>query len=240
MRFDGRKADQLRSVKIELSPIMYPEGSVLIQMGNTHILCAVSIESGVPRWLRNGEHGWLTAEYALLPRSTQIRTSRNHIQQGRAQEIRRLIGRSLRQAVDLELLGKNTVIVDCDVLQADGGTRTASITGAYVAVALALKKLADVGEVSLKALKSPVAAISTGLVAGLPCLDLAYEEDSTAQIDLNVVMDAQERLIEIQGTAESEPVSRETVDELLDLAVVGIRELIRKQREALAWAGIER
>ncbi len=236
MRIDGRAPDEIRPVSIELSPIKYPEGSALIRMGETWVLCTATVEPGVPRWRRGSGKGWLTAEYALLPRSTQERTRRSHIEGGRAQEIRRLIGRSLRRAVDLSKLGARMIIVDCDVLQADGGTRTASITGGYVAVVLAIRQLAERDKVSNDVLAPPVAAISLGVVDGKPLLDLNYAEDVRAQVDLNVVMDSQARFIEVQGTAEGDPIPRETLDALLSLSVPGVRTLIRAQREALAQA----
>jgi ribonuclease PH len=239
MRSDGRTSDELRSINIELSPVIYPKGSVLIQMGHTHVLCAVSVQEGVPRWLEDSAQGWLTAEYALLPGSTQTRTPRSHVQGGRAQEIRRLIGRSLRCALDRKRISGYTFIVDCDVLQADGGTRTAAITGGYVAVAMAIHALAQKGLILEQALNSPLAAVSVGLVDSEPMLDLAYVEDAHAQMDLNVVMDAHNRFIEIQGTAERDPIDRATLATLLDLAARGIERLIRIQRETLACAGIK-
>ncbi len=239
MRSDGRTSNQLRSIDIELSPVIYPEGSVLIQMGNTHVLCTAMVQEGVPRWLDDSGQGWLTAEYALLPGSTQTRTPRSHVQGGRAQEIRRLIGRSLRCALDRKRIAGYTFIVDCDVLQADGGTRTAAITGGYVAVAMAIHAMAQKGIISERVLTPPLAAVSVGVVDGTPMLDLAYVEDARAQMDLNVVMNAQDRFIEIQGTAERTPIDRGTLDTLLDLAALGIEKLIRIQRETLACVGIE-
>ncbi len=240
MRIDGRAPDEIRPVSIELRPIKYPEGSALIRMGETWVLCAATVERRVPRWRRGSGKGWLTAEYALLPRSTQERTRRRHIEGGRAQEIRRLIGRSLRRAVDLSALDERMIIVDCDVLQADGGTRTASITGGYVAVALAIRHLAEQGELSADVLAPPVAAISLGIVDGEPLLDLNYAEDVRAQVDLNVVMDSKARFIEVQGTAEGEPIPRETLDELLSLSGPGVQALIRVQRETLSQAEAQR
>jgi ribonuclease PH len=239
MRSDGRTSNQLRSINIELSPVVYPEGSVLIKMGNTHVLCTAMVQEGVPRWLDDSGQGWLTAEYALLPGSTQTRTPRSHVQGGRAQEIRRLIGRSLRCALDRKRIAGYTFIVDCDVLQADGGTRTAAITGGYVAVAMAIHAMAQKGIISERVLTPPLAAVSVGVVDGTPMLDLAYVEDARAQMDLNVVMNAQDRFIEIQGTAERTPIDRVTLDTLLDLAALGIEKLIRIQRETLACIGIE-
>lgn len=239
MRSDRRAHDELRPLTLELSPIRYAEGSAMVTMGSTQILCAVSVEDRVPGWLHGQHRGWLTAEYALLPRSTSTRTSRSHIQGGRAQEIRRLIGRSLRRAVRLDELGERMLIVDCDVIQADGGTRTAAINGGYVAVAQALDRLIQAGEIPQEAILPPVAAISVGIVDGALLMDLAYEEDARAEMDLNVVMDHAGRFIEVQGTAEGTPVPRERLDQLLDLAARGIASIIEVQREALACAGIE-
>jgi len=209
---------------------------VLVTMGNTKVLCNVSIEDNVPGWMKSQgvEGGWVTAEYALLPRSTHTRTRRERRGAGgRTQEIQRLIGRSLRAAVNLNLLGQRTCTVDCDVLQADGGTRTASITGGYVALALALGKLVEAGELSHGVLAAPVAAVSVGVVGGQPLMDLCYEEDSEAEVDLNVVMNAEGAFIEVQGTAERGVFPRSTLDELLDLAQKGIGELLEIQRKAL-------
>lgn len=237
MRIDGRKAGQLRPVAITSGYIAYPEGSVLIAMGGTRVLCNVTVEPGVPNWMRaqGVPGGWVTGEYALLPRATHTRTPREtHGPGGRTHEIRRLIGRSLRAAVDLEQLGARTCIVDCDVLQADGGTRTAAITGGYVALALALDKLIQAGQLPPEVLKSQVAAISAGLVAGEPLLDLCYAEDVQAGVDINVVMNSAGEFIEVQGTAEGDPFSRAALDQLLDLAYKGIGELLAIQRAALA------
>jgi ribonuclease PH len=235
-RPDGRRPDELRPVHFTLDYVDYPEGSVLIEVGRTRVLCNASVTEGVPPWMgQDGGVGWLTAEYALLPRSTHVRTARETCGlRGRTQEIRRLIGRSLRAAVDLYLLGERTLVVDCDVLQADGGTRTAAITGGYVAVALALRRLAEQGAVPLEALGPPVAAVSVGFVRGEERLDLCYAEDHDADVDLNVVMAHDGRLIEVQGTAEGSPFSRETLDRMLDLAAQGIARLVQRQREALS------
>jgi len=233
-RPDGRQPDALRPVRLTLDYVEYPEGSALIEVGGTKVLCNVSLEERVPDWLAGRGSGWLTAEYALLPRSTHTRTPRET--QGlrsRTQEIRRLIGRSLRAAVDLDLLGERMLIVDCDVLQADGGTRTAAITGGYVALALALRRLAEAGAVSPETLRPPVAAVSVGMVEGEPRLDLCYAEDRVADVDLNVVMTEDGRFVEVQGTAEGCPFHRETFDALLDLAAQGIACLIQRQHEAL-------
>lgn len=234
-RPDGRRADELRPAKFTLDYIDYPEGSVLIEVGRTRVLCNVSVEDRVPAWMSGSGVGWLTAEYAMLPRSTHTRTSRETLGlRGRTQEIRRLIGRSLRAAVDLDLLGERTLVVDCDVLQADGGTRTAAITGGYVAVALALRCMAERGIVPPTVLKSPVAAVSVGVLGSEVRLDLCYAEDRDADVDLNVVMMEDGRLIEVQGTAEGAPFVRETLDRMLDLAARGIAYLAERQREALA------
>lgn len=238
MRPDGRALDQLRAITIQRSPNRYAEGSALIHVGETHVLCTVSIQDNVPHWLYGKGRGWLTAEYALLPRATHTRTPRNHTEGGRAQEIRRLIGRSLRRAINLELIGERTLMVDCDVLQADGGTRTTSIIGGYIAVALAMQTLIAEGKVPQHALLPPIAATSVGVVRGEPCLDLAYEEDATADMDLNVVMDATGRFVEVQGTAESTPLTRDALDALLNLAAFGIEKIIRIQREVLACVGL--
>lgn len=233
-RSDGRRFDELRPVKFTLDYVEYPEGSVLIEQGRTRVLCNVSVEETVPAWLVGRGKGWLTAEYALLPRSTHTRTLREERGlQGRTQEIRRIIGRSLRAAVDLERLGERTLIVDCDVIQADGGTRTAAITGGYVAVALALRRLSERGIVPPETLKPPVAAVSVGMVEGNLLLDLCYAEDAVAEVDLNVAMTEDGKLVEVQGTAEGKAFSRETFDRMLDLASGGIAQLVRRQRETL-------
>ncbi|MCX7683064.1 MAG: ribonuclease PH [Anaerolineae bacterium] len=234
-RPDGRRFDEVRPVKFTLDYVEYPEGSVLIEQGRTRVLCNVSVEETVPAWLIGRGKGWLTAEYALLPRSTHTRTLREERGlQGRTQEIRRIIGRSLRAAVDLEKLGERTLIVDCDVIQADGGTRTAAITGGYVAIALAIRRLSERGVVPAEALKPPVAAISVGVVEGNLLLDLCYAEDAVAEVDLNVAMTEDGKLVEVQGTAEGKAFSRETFDRMLNLAACGIAHLVGRQRETLA------
>ena len=233
MRIDNRLNDQLRPIKITPGYIDYAEGSVLIEAGKTRVLCAVSVQEGVPRWLDGRGQGWLTAEYAMLPRATHTRMPRETTPSARSQEIRRLIGRSLRAAVDLKLIGENTVAVDCDVLQADGGTRTAAITGAYVALAIALKKMVADKTASPRALKTAVAAVSAGIVNVEEMLDLCYDEDSRAEVDFNVVMTAEGKFIEVQGTAEGEPFAREAMDRLLNLARDGINELLRIQQLVL-------
>ena len=237
-RPDGRTYDQLRPISFECGFTKHAEGSVLTKFGDTHVLCNVTIEGNVPGWLKakpeDEQHGWVTAEYAMLPRSTHSRTRREQRwPKGRTQEISRLIGRSLRMAVDLKKLGVRSLIVDCDVLQADGGTRTASITGGWVALMLALKPLIEAGEIPAEVMANQIAAISVGVVNGQPVLDLPYVEDSTADVDLNVVMTGMGNFIEVQGTAESAPCTREELDGLLDLASAGIADLTALQQEAL-------
>jgi ribonuclease PH len=241
-RVDGRADDELRPVCLITDFIAYPEGSVLIEMGGTRVLCNVSVEETVPTWREASGGGWLTAEYAMLPRATHTRTPRRSAgaEGARSQEIRRLIGRALRPAVDLDRLGTRTLTVDCDVLQADGGTRTAAITGGYVAVALALSQLiTQYAGLTPDLLLRPVAAVSVGLVGGRPLLDLCYVEDAIADADLNVVMTGDGRLVEVQGTAEGSPFDRSTLEQLLDLAAIGIEQLLQCQQEALAGAGLK-
>jgi len=240
MRKDGRALDALRPVQMTTGYVIHPEGSVLIEMGQTRVLCNATVDDHVPPWMVGRGSGWVTAEYALLPRSTHTRTQRETSGlRGRTQEIRRLIGRSLRMAVDLELLGERQVIVDCDVLQADGGTRTASVTGGYVALALALQGLIRAGEVSAEVLQTPVAAISVGVVDGEPMLDLCYDEDRRADVDVNVVMTGKGEFVEIQGTAEGATFGRRTMDRLLDLAEGGIRTLLEAQQKVLSVEDVE-
>ncbi len=239
MRANGRKADELRKVEILPGYIEYPEGSVLITVGKTKVLCNATIQEGVPRWMQTQgiAGGWVTGEYAMLPRSTVERSNREvSASGGRAQEIRRLIGRSLRAAVDLEKLGSHTCILDCDVLQADGGTRTAAVTGAFVALAIALRKLSERGDLGENVIKSAVAATSVGIVNGLAVLDLCYEEDSRAEVDVNVVMNDKGEFIEIQATGEEGTFRRSALDDLLDLAYKGIGELLVLQRTVLSSA----
>ena len=236
MRIDKRTPDQLRPVVISTGYVIYPEGSALIAAGNTRVLCNVTVEEGVPRWMdaQGLTGGWITAEYAMLPRATHTRSPREtSAQGGRSAEIRRLIGRSLRAAVDLEMLGRRTITVDCDVIQADGGTRTAAITGGYVALAIALRKLIRDDKIPPETLKSPVAAVSVGVIDGEPLLDVCYEEDRTAQVDVNVVMNGRGEFIEVQGTAEGAPYSRRMLDRLLDLAASGILQLLDIQKATL-------
>lgn len=236
MRPDGRAANQLRPVKITPGFVEYPEGSALIEMGKTRVLCAVTVEERVPNWLLGQNKGWITAEYAMLPRSTHTRSPRELTPGARSQEIRRLIGRSLRAAVDLRLIGERTLTCDCDVLQADGGTRTAAITGAYVALAIALGKLIRDKAASARALRSEVAAVSAGIIGGEPRLDLDYEEDSRAEVDFNVVMTGTGEFVEVQGTGEGATYTRAQMDELLSLARKGIDGLLAIQRQVLMEA----
>jgi ribonuclease PH len=237
-RPDGRAADQLRPVTITRHWLDHAEGSVLVEFGRTRVLCAASVTEGVPRWRRGSGLGWVTAEYAMLPRATHTRSDRESVKGrvgGRTQEISRLVGRSLRAAVDLAALGENSIAIDCDVLQADGGTRTAAITGAYVALADAIAWLDQRGQLAKKrALAQSVAAVSVGVVDGEPRLDLAYEEDVKAGSDMNVVCTGEGGFVEVQGTAEGAVFDRATLDALLDLAVGGCAELTRAQQEALA------
>lgn len=234
VRTDGRAADELRSLKITPGYLPYAEGSVLIEMGQTRVVCSASVEDRVPPFLRNSGQGWITAEYSMLPRATQTRTPREVRRggpSGRTHEIQRLIGRSLRAAADMKHLGERTITLDCDVLQADGGTRTAAITGAYVALALAVNKLIKSGKIGSNVITNEVAAISVGMVGNTPLLDLKYDEDSTAEVDMNVVCTGDGRFIEVQGTAEREAFSREQMDGLLLLAEKGIQLLVNAQRE---------
>ncbi|PKO12554.1 MAG: ribonuclease PH [Chloroflexi bacterium HGW-Chloroflexi-10] len=234
LRVDGRTSAQLRPVRFTPAYVDYPEGSVLVEMGKTRVLCNVTIQESVPDWMIGRGQGWMTAEYAMLPRATHTRSQRETKgPSARSQEIKRLIGRSLRAAVDLNLLGERTLLLDCDVIQADGGTRTASITGGYVAIAIALKKLIANGSIPATALKAPIAAVSVGIVNERACLDLCYLEDSRAEVDMNVVMTAEGKYIEIQGTAEGQPFVRAQLDELTSLAETGIKELVRLQLAAL-------
>jgi ribonuclease PH len=238
-RSDGRAADELRTVKITPGYLPYAEGSVLIEMGETRVVCAASIEDRVPTFLRNSGQGWITAEYSMLPRATQQRTAREVRRggpSGRTLEIQRLIGRSLRAAANMRLLGERTLTIDCDVLQADGGTRTAAITGAYVAFALADQKLLSMGKTQRSIVTNEVAAVSVGIVENIPLLDLKYDEDSAAEVDMNVVCTGDGRFIEVQGTAEREPFSREQMDSLLALGGQGIQALMAIQRETIARA----
>jgi ribonuclease PH len=236
-RPDGRADDQLRPVRISRNWLDHAEGSVLVEFGKTRVLCAASVTEGVPRWRKGSGLGWVTAEYAMLPRSTHTRSDRESVKGrigGRTHEISRLVGRSLRAAIDYKALGENTVVIDCDVLQADGGTRTAAITGAYVALADAVSWLRERGALVSEPLVTSVAAVSVGVIHGVPRLDLCYEEDVSAETDMNVVCTGDGRFVEVQGTAEGAPFDRIELDALLDLAVQGCDELARRQHEALA------
>jgi ribonuclease PH len=235
-RTDGRASDEMRPVQITPGFLPYAEGSVMITMGNTRVVCAASLEERVPPFLRNSGQGWLTAEYAMLPRATQTRTAREIGRggaSGRTHEIQRLIGRSLRAIADMKALGERTITIDCDVLQADGGTRTAAITGAYVAFALASHHLLKTGKIQRTLTSGQVAAVSVGIVQNVPLLDLKYDEDSRAEVDMNVVCTDDGRFIELQGTAEREPFSRAQMDELVALGTRGIEALIAIQKEAI-------
>ena len=237
VRADGRANNQLRPVTIEVGAQKYAEGSALISAGDTRVLCAVSVANDVPRFLRGSGQGWVTAEYSMLPRSTHTRTRRETTPRGRTQEIQRLIGRSLRAAVDMDQLGEITLTVDCDVIQADGGTRTASITGAYVALHHALTAVRDQGKLDSIPIKSGVAAVSVGIVDGESLLDLCYEEDSSASVDFNVVMTDRGEFVEVQGTAEESAFTRAQLDDMMTLAESGVRRLIEIQRRALSGLG---
>jgi len=237
MRGDGRRPDELRPVTITPNVNKYAEGSVLIQMGDTHVLCTASVEASVPPFMRDRGEGWVTAEYSMLPRSTGTRSAREASRGrlgGRTMEIQRLIGRSLRAVTDLPNLGERTIWLDCDVIQADGGTRTASITGAYVALHLALQHLRQQDLIAQIPLKDAVAAVSVGMLQDIPHLDLNYPEDSTSDVDMNIVMTGSGNLIEVQGTAEGEPFSQESLLDLLALARQGINQLVEAQRAVLS------
>ncbi len=232
-RSDGRALDQHRPVEIIPNYVRYAEGSAFIKTGDTWVLCTASVAEQVPRFLVGQGSGWVTAEYAMLPRSTHTRSGRQP--GGRGKEIQRLIGRSLRAAVDMKALGERTITIDCDVIQADGGTRVASITGGYVALALAIRKLVRDGQLRADArvLREHLAATSVGIVDGKACLDLSYIEDSNAEVDMNVVMTEAGSLIEIQGTAEKKPFTREQTVQLLDIATIGVNGLVQAQKQAI-------
>ncbi len=237
MRPSGRAPGELRTVGLTRHFTKHAEGSVLVEFGDTRVICTASVDASVPRFLKGQGRGWVTAEYGMLPRSTGSRMPREAAggrQGGRTIEIQRLIGRSLRAAVDMEALGERTVQIDCDVIQADGGTRTAAITGGYVALADAIESLRRSGHVRRQVLHGTVASVSVGIVAGAPVVDLDYAEDSTAETDMNVVMNEQGAFIEVQGTAEGHAFRRDELDAMLDLAATGCGQLIEHQREALA------
>lgn len=236
MRVDGRAADQLRDVRITRGFIKHAEGSALIEMGDTRVICTASVEETVPPFLRGKGTGWVTAEYSMLPRSTHTRSVRESSRGkvgGRTHEIQRLIGRSLRSIVDLTQLGERSVLIDCDVIQADGGTRTASITGAYVALVDALRLLEARGLLTANPIREAVAAVSVGMVDGTPLLDLNYREDSSADVDMNFVVTSSERFVEVQGTAEAVPFTINEMDAMRSLALQGISRLFERQAEAL-------
>lgn len=236
-RVDGRLPEDLRPITMTPGFMPNAEGSCLVEFGDTRVICTATVEASVPKWMQGRGVGWLTAEYSMLPRSTSERVPREVNKgrpSGRTQEIQRLIGRSLRAVADMTAMGERTVWLDCDVLQADGGTRTASITGAYVATALAFQQLVDQGEMKAVPLVDSVSAISVGIVEGTPCLDLNYSEDSTAQVDMNVVMTGAGKLVEVQGTAEQGAFERSELDLMLDLATKGILEITARQEKTLA------
>ncbi len=236
-RKDGRGPDQLREIRIELGVNKYAEGSALISLGDTRVICTASQEDKVPQWLRGQGQGWVTAEYGMLPRATDVRTQREASRgrpSGRTQEIQRLIGRSLRAVTQLTAMGERTIWVDCDVIQADGGTRTASVTGGVVALALALRKMRDRDQLLKKPLTGLVAATSVGMLDGVACLDLSYEEDSRAEVDMNIVRTSASKYVEVQGTAEKTPFSQEEMQRMLALANDGIDRLFERQRSLLS------
>ena len=238
IRIDQRTPEQLRPIKITRQFTRYAEGAVLVEFGHTQVLCTASIEGNVPRWLKGTGQGWVTAEYGMLPRATHTRSDREAArgkQSGRTQEIQRLIGRSLRAMVDLKKMGENSIIIDCDVIQADGGTRTAAITGGAVALVDALGKLQTMRKLANDPLKGLVAAVSVGMYRDVPILDLCYEEDSDCQTDMNVVMTQKGEFIEMQGTAEHKPFTRNQADQMLQLAENGIAQLVTAQKQALGW-----
>ena len=239
IRNDGRRPNQLRPVRITTNYLPHAEGSVLIDMGNTSVLCAVTVEDRIPRFALGTGAGWITAEYGMLPRSTHSRTAREQsARSGRTAEIQRLIGRSLRSVTRLDLIGERTFLVDCDVIKADGGTRTAAITGAWVALVLAIEKLRQSGALTTSPVRSAVAAVSAGVLDGVPLLDLNYDEDYRAAVDFNVVMTDTGEFVEVQGTGESHPFTRPEMDEILELCQGGCRELFEIQKQALAAEGV--
>lgn len=240
MRPSGRAPDQLRDVKFTCGYTKHAEGSVLVEFGETRVLCTASVESRVPRFLKGTGEGWVTAEYGMLPRSTHTRMGREASygkQSGRTQEIQRLIGRSLRAALNLSALGERTITIDCDVLQADGGTRTASITGGFVALSIAIEKLLKQKKITKNPIHGQIASVSVGIYKGIPVLDLDYKEDSNAETDMNVVMNDASAFIEVQGTAEGHAFHQEELNAMLELAKSGIADLLNKQSEALEAHG---
>ncbi len=236
MRNDGRRLNEMRKVKIKRNILKYAEGSCMIEMGNTKVICSASVEDKVPQFLRNTDSGWITAEYGMLPRSCQSRIAREASrgkQSGRTQEIQRLIGRSMRSVAELKKLGERTIWIDCDVIQGDGGTRTASITGSFIALADALTKLKNKKLIDSIPLTDYVAAISVGIVNGEKCLDLDYAEDSGAEVDMNIIMTGAEKMVEVQGTAEKKPFSAKDLNDLITLAKAGIDDLIGLQKKLI-------
>jgi len=240
MRVDGRQPDQLRPINITAEFIPQAEGSVLIEVGRTRVICTASVEETVPSFLKGSGKGWVTSEYSMIPRATNTRTARESSigrKSGRTQEIQRLIGRSMRAAIELEKLGERQIWIDCDVIEADGGTRTASITGAFIALSLAVRRLISSGKLTLNPIRSHVAAVSVGIVGRVPLLDLNYIEDSSADVDFNLVMTDRDEFVEVQGTAERFPFSGGALDQLLELGRSGIAQLIQAQRKILEQAG---
>lgn len=239
-RTDGRAPDQMRPVELKPGFMPNAEGSCLVEMGDTKVICTATIDEKVPKWMQGQGLGWVTAEYSMLPRSSSERIEREVNKgrvSGRTQEIQRLIGRSLRAIIDLTVLGQRSVLIDCDVLMADGGTRTASITGSYVALAMAIDGLLKEGKLESSPLHTSVAAVSVGVIDGVPYLDLKYDEDSRAEVDMNIVMTGTDKFVEVQGTAEGGVFERSRLDELIDLGVAGIKELTGLQQEVLGAAG---
>ena len=237
VRKDGRAANQLRDIRIDLGVNKYAEGSAMIVLGDTKVICTASREDKVPQWLRGQGHGWVTAEYGMLPRATDVRTQREASRgrpSGRTQEIQRLIGRSLRAVTQLSAIGERTIWIDCDVIQADGGTRTASVTGGFVALVLALGRMKQRDQLLHKPLAGQVAATSVGILEATPCLDLTYEEDSRADVDMNIVRTSAGKFVEIQGTAEKTPFSQEEMQKMLELANQGIERIFERQRTLLS------
>jgi len=234
-RPDGRQPDELRPIAIERGYMRHAEGSALIKMGNTHVICTASVEERVPHFLVGKQSGWITSEYAMLPRSTHTRSQREtHGLKGRTQEIQRLIGRALRAVIDLKSLGERTLWIDCDVIQADGGTRTAAISGAYVAVSDAIAHLKNKGKLKAPPILDSVAAVSAGIVNGIPVLDLCYAEDSNAEVDMNIVMTGAGKFVEVQGTAEGKPFDCDQMQHIIDLARTGIAQIVALQQDVLS------
>ncbi|RAV22046.1 ribonuclease PH [Paenibacillus contaminans] len=236
MRIDGRAGDQLRPITITTDYIKHAEGSVLIEVGDTKVICTATVEDRVPPFMKGQGKGWITAEYSMLPRATQVRNQRESAKGklgGRTMEIQRLIGRALRSVVELDKIGERTITLDCDVIQADGGTRTTSITGAFVAMAIAINKLVEAKQLAKFPITDFLASVSVGIVGGEPALDLCYVEDSSAKVDMNVVMTGQGKFVEVQGTGEEAPFSRDELDSLLELAESGIQSMIELQRQVL-------